>query len=85
MRYTYIVECADKSLYTGVTTDLERRVFEHNEDVKWAKYTKAKRPVVLVWSKKCKTRSDACKKEWEIKQMSKEQKLYLAATSDIDK
>lgn len=77
MRHTYIIQCADDSLYTGVTTDLERRVAEHNSDLKWAKYTKAKRPVKLVRSIGCKTRSEACKKEWEIKKMSRGEKLLL--------
>lgn len=77
MRYTYILQCADDSLYTGVTTDLERRVAEHNSDPKWAKYTKAKRPVKLVWSETSETRSQACKKEREIKHLTKVQKQQL--------
>lgn len=72
-----MVQCADNSLYAGVTTDIERRIFEHNADPKWAKYTKAKRPVVLVRSEEYETRSEACKKEWEIKHMTREQKLLL--------
>ena len=77
MRYTYILQCADDSLYTGVTTDLDRRVAEHNADPKWAKYTKAKRPVKLVRSIKCQDRSEACKKEWEIKHLTRAQKQQL--------
>ena len=77
MRHTYILECADSSLYTGVTIDLERRVEEHNSSPKGAAYTKARRPVKLVWSRKCKTRTEACKKEWEIKQLSRDEKIKL--------
>ena len=46
--YVYIVECLDKSLYTGITTDVERRVKEHNASNKGAKYTKSRRPVRLL-------------------------------------
>lgn len=77
MRQTYILQCSDWSLYTGVTTDLARRLSEHNSDPKWAKYTTAKRPVRLVRSQPAETRSEACKREWEIKQMNRDEKLYL--------
>jgi len=83
MRHTYILECADGSLYTGITTDLERRLFEHNNDPKWAKYTKTKRPVQLVWSTTYDSRSEASKKEWRIKQMSKNEKLTIIAQTII--
>ncbi|MBP9780011.1 GIY-YIG nuclease family protein [Candidatus Gracilibacteria bacterium] len=77
MRHTYILQCSDDTLYTGVTMDLERRVEEHNSSPKGATYTKSRRPVKLVWSCKCKTRSSACKKEWEIKQMGREEKTLF--------
>ena len=48
MYFVYILECADGTLYTGITTDLERRLDEHNNSSKGAKYTRARRPVVLV-------------------------------------
>lgn len=79
MRYTYILECADNSLYTWVTMDLERRVEEHNSGPKWAAYTKARRPVKLVRSFSCETRKEACKKEREIKQLSRAEKLALTS------
>jgi len=78
----YIVRCSDDSLYTGVTTDAERRVNEHNGQGgkgKGAKYTRVRRPVFLVYSEYCNDRSDACKRESAIKKMSRNQKLLLLA------
>ena len=73
-----MVQCADNSLYTGITTELERRVKEHNESEKGAKYTKVRRPVYLVYSEKHPDRSTASKREYEIKKkMSREEKLNL--------
>ncbi len=77
MYYLYILECADKTLYTGVTLDLKRRVEEHNTSKVGAKYTKARRPVKLVYSKKFKTRSLAQKEESRIKKLKKEEKLRI--------
>jgi len=62
-------------LYTGITTDLVRRVAEHNGEVEGgAKYTAGRRPVKLVYSKKCKNRSEAGKEEWRIKAMKRREK-----------
>ena len=77
MYYLYILECADKTLYTGITTDLKRRVLEHNENKLGAKYTSARRPVKVVYSKKFKNRSTASKAESGIKKLSKAEKLEL--------
>lgn len=77
MFYVYIVKCKDKTLYTGITTDLKRRVREHNSSNLGAKYTRARRPVKLVWSDKFKTRSGALKEEYKIKQLSRKEKLNL--------
>lgn len=77
MYYLYILKCADKTLYTGVTLDLERRVKEHNTSKVGAKYTKARRPVKLVYSMKFKTRSLAQKEECRIKKLKREDKLVL--------
>lgn len=74
----YILRCADHSLYTGVTTDLERRLDEHNHcDKKGAKYTRCRRPVSLVYSEPCADRSSACKRESALKKFSRNQKLAL--------
>ena len=75
--FTYILRCADNTLYTGITTDIERRIFEHNNTEKWAKYTKARRPVELIYSEEYTSRSEACQREYEIKQMKKEEKESL--------
>ena len=72
-----MVECSDGTLYTGITTDLERRVDEHNNSVKGAKYTRARRPVILVYSETLENRSDASKREFSIKKMSRKEKLQL--------
>lgn len=75
--FVYIVECADGTLYTGITTDLKRRVEEHNTSPVGARYTSARRPVSLVYSKKFKDRSSASIEEARIKKLSKAGKLAL--------
>lgn len=76
--FVYIVQCSDYTLYTGITTDIERRIEEHNFSVKGAKYTRARRPVTLVYSQSCQNRSEASKREYFIKKkMSRKEKLLL--------
>lgn len=77
MYYLYILECIDKTLYTGITTDLKRRIDEHNDTRLGAKYTSARRPVKLIYSKRFKNRSTASKAEVRIKNLTKLQKLKL--------
>lgn len=78
MYYVYIVKCADDTLYTGIATELERRIGEHNESDKGAKYTRVRRPVSLVYSEEHPDRSTASKREYEIKKkMSRAEKLAL--------
>ena len=77
MYYLYILECADKTLYTGITTDVERRVAEHNENKLGAKYTSSRRPVKLVYLKKFKNRSTVSQEEARIKKLNRVQKLEL--------
>lgn len=77
MYYLYILKCADKTLYTGITTDLKRRIAEHNDTNLGAKYTSARRPVKLVYSRKFKNRSMASKEESRIKKLKKSEKLEL--------
>ena len=72
--YLYVVRCSDESLYAGITTDLERRVQEHNESPKGARYTRARRPVELVISWTYKNRSQASQAEYAFKKMSKKKK-----------
>ncbi len=80
MYHLYILRCADGSLYTGITTDLARRVEEHNSSVLGAKYTRARRPVELVYSKKFRSRSTASKAEYRMKQLTREEKLALTCS-----
>ena len=75
--YVYIVKCSDNSLYTGITTDINRRIHEHNETKKGAKYTKSRRPVSLVYSALVGNRSSAQKEECRIKKLSKIKKQEL--------
>lgn len=77
MYHVYILECADGTLYTGITIDVKRRIDEHNNDVLGAKYTAARRPVKLVYTQEYKDRSAASKEEYRIKKLSREEKLQL--------
>ncbi|MFR7592211.1 MAG: GIY-YIG nuclease family protein [Longibaculum sp.] len=76
MNYTYILQCCDKSFYTGWTNNLEKRLLTHNKG-KGAKYTKARLPVELVYYEEFETKSQAMKREWEIKQLTHLQKQEL--------
>lgn len=77
MFYVYIVKCADDTLYTGIAKNVEQRIDEHNASPKGAKYTRVRRPVILVYSKRCRNRSFASKQEYTIKSLTKSQKLAL--------
>ena len=81
MYFLYILKCKDGTLYTGITTDVVRRVREHNSSTKGAKYTKPRRPVVLVYSKKFKNRSTSSKAEAKIKAMTRQEKQDLIKKS----
>ena len=83
MYYLYILKCADKTLYTGITVDLNRRVTEHNDSKLGAKYTKARRPVKLVYSKKFRNRSSVSKEEIRIKRLPREEKLGLIKSFSV--
>lgn len=76
----YIVRCADGSFYTGITTDVARRVAEHNGTGRaGARYTRARRPVVLVYQEAATNRSEAGRREYQIKQLTRREKLKLVA------
>ena len=77
MYYIYILKCADGTLYTGSTNDLKARVVAHNTSKTAAKYTRARRPVKMIYSEKFRTKSKAMKREWEIKQMERKEKLEI--------
>lgn len=82
MNYTYILKCADGTLYTGWTNDIEKRLKAHNAG-KGAKYTKGRRPVQLVYSEEFETREEAMKREYEIKQMTRKRKRSIVGTPDL--
>ena len=78
--YVYIVECDDGTLYTGYTTDVERRVAEHNAG-DGAKYTRCRTPVELVYTESFDSQSAAMSREYEIKQLSRAEKDALVEES----
>ncbi len=76
--FVYILRCVDGSLYTGVTTDPARRLREHNDDNRLgARYTRARRPVELLWHEQLDNRSQALQREWQIKRLPRRRKLDL--------
>jgi putative endonuclease len=77
MRSVYIVRCSDDTLYTGIAKDVEQRVWNHNNAKVWAKYTKSRRPVTLVRSKRKRDRANASKLELQIKAYPREKKEAL--------
>ena len=79
--YTYILRCADGTLYTGWTNDLDKRVKAHN-DGRGAKYTHARRPVTLVYSEALPTKAEALRREAAVKKLTRAQKLALIAAKN---
>lgn len=70
--YVYMLRCSDNTLYTGVTTDPERRLREHNGELKGgARYTRSRQPVNMVWTESHPNRSEACKREAQLKRISR--------------
>lgn len=82
MNYTYIVRCVDGTLYTGWTNCLTKRIKAHNEGKEGAKYTKAKRPVTLVYYEGYSTKEEAMQREYQIKHLKREEKLALLILED---
>jgi len=78
--YVYIVECADGSYYTGYTTDVQRRINEHNYSIKSAKYTRSRRPVKLIYVEEFESLSLALKREHAIKKLKRKAKKALIET-----
>ncbi|MES3518134.1 MAG: GIY-YIG nuclease family protein [Natronomonas sp.] len=79
--HVYVLRCADGTLYTGYTTDVERRITEHNAG-EGAKYTRGRTPVELVHTEDFDERSAAMSREYEIKQLSRGEKLSLIEGND---
>ena len=82
MYYVYILECEDGSLYTGITTDLARR-FEEHASGKGARFTRAKKPVRIVYSEEQEDRSSASKREAALKKLPRSAKLALLAGKGV--
>ena len=75
--FMYVVQCSDGSLYTGATTDIHRRLKEHNGSPRGAKYTRSRRPVKLVYVKDCRDRFEALREEYRFKSLSRKEKLKI--------
>lgn len=82
--WVYILRCSDDTLYTGVTTDTQRRERQHNAGT-GAKYTRVRRPVEMVYREPCADKSSALKREWAIKKLSRSQKLQLIGDKNQNK
>lgn len=76
----YILLCSDKTLYTGIAFDVQKRLLEHNGSPKGAKYTRGRRPLELVYSEQCEDKSSALKREHAIKKLTRLQKETLLQT-----
>ena len=82
--YVYVLRCADNSLYTGVALDVNKRLDEHNGVTKnGARYTHARRPVELVYQEPAYSRSEACKREYVIRNLKKPQKENLIKNKNL--
>ncbi len=82
--YLYILQCGDGSLYTGITTDVARRLETHRSG-KGAKYTRGRGPLILVYQEACGGHGEAARREWEIKQLTREEKLALIESAEKTK
>ncbi|MFK7779561.1 MAG: GIY-YIG nuclease family protein [Candidatus Gracilibacteria bacterium] len=82
MWIVYILECSDNTLYTGITVDIKRRLIEHNNSDLGAKYTKARRPVQVIYTATFDSRSEASKEEYRIKQLTRKEKEKLVKEGD---
>lgn len=81
--FVYILQCADNTLYTGITTDVERRLHQHNHTKTGAKYTRVRRPVNLVYQEACESRSAAAKREYQLKKLTRDEKINLVKLAEI--
>lgn len=79
----YILRCRDGSFYTGITTDLPRRLAEHNSPTGGSKYTRTRRPVTVVYAEAAGSRSEATRRERRIKSLSRNEKQHLVASSAL--
>lgn len=79
--HVYLLRCSDDTFYTGITTDLDRRLAEHNTGAAGAKYTRARRPVTLAWSEPAADRAAAARREYRVRKLPRAAKEQLAATA----
>lgn len=77
MWYVYILECSGQTLYTGITTDLKRRLEEHDSSTLGAKYTKGRRPLKMLYYRELPNKSEAQKEEYRIKKLTRQEKIDL--------
>ena len=82
--FVYMLRCADNSLYTGVTADIERRVVEHNAEKSITKYTRVRQPVSVAYFEKVASRSEACQREAQLKKLTKKNKEALVVDENIN-
>ena len=82
MYYCYILRCVDGSYYCGITNNVDARVLKHNSR-KGSKYVRSRLPAVLVYRERCNSKSDALRREREIKSMSRQQKIKLIDSYSI--
>ncbi|WP_343816208.1 GIY-YIG nuclease family protein [Colwellia asteriadis] len=75
--WVYLLRCNDNSLYTGITTDVSRRLHEHNTSKLGAKYTRAKRPVTLAYQEEALNKSTAASREYQLRKLTKQKKEHL--------
>jgi len=80
MYFVYILQCADGTLYVGITNDLKKRLQAHNHAKQGARYTKTRRPVVLKYAERRRNRGSALKREYELKTWPRAKKLALITT-----
>ena len=80
--HVYMVRCSDGTLYTGITNDLEKRIEAHNSGKDGARYTRARRPVTLVYSEQVQSKSAAARLEYRIKKLRRSKKELLAGSEE---
>jgi len=82
--FVYMLRCADNSLYTGITTDIERRAKEHNGEKSVTRYTRVRQPVEVVYQEKADSRSEALKREAQLKKLKKAEKEALVIGEKVN-
>jgi len=81
--FVYIIRCCDNTLYTGVTNELQARIDAHNTG-KGSKYTRSRLPVILAWSRRCKSHGEALSLEYKIKRLKRSKKEALISGKSLE-